>query len=175
MVISLYYACYISIYYVFLIKLICNTMIIPYEINQKELSVKQAYLNLMKQLNEFIEIRAKQGLPFSSLVGFKRELYRYKKVVVKDNITEKPKDTPEINNDLGLLVEDVFNKMGVDVLEAVKADLIGRKELVRALIKHDYAQMAKQGKKYKDIKAELSEKYEVSVSSIEKLVYRKSG
>jgi hypothetical protein len=33
--------------------------------------------------------------------------------------------------------------------------------------------MAKEGKKYKDIKKELSKKYGMSVSSIEKLVYRR--
>ena len=42
-------------------------------------------------------------------------------------------------------------------------------------IKKEYGEMAKEGMKYKDIKVLLSEKYGLSVSSIEKLVYcRKS-
>ena len=102
----------------------------------------------------------------------KIRLNRQKVVVpaTEETITAEIK-TPD--NIVSLLMEDVFNKMGVDVLDAVKAGLIGRKELSKALIKYDYEQMAKQGRKYKDIKAELSEKYGVSVSSIEKLVYRK--
>ena len=156
---------------------------VNYEIKQKEMGVKRAYMNLMNHLNECITLRAKEGLPFTSLVGFKRQLYKFKKVVMPPSESLNEKENTSFNegkgnlqnNNVSLLVEDVFNKMGVDVLDAVKAGLIGRKELSKALIKYDYEQMAKQGRKYKDIKAELSEKYGVSVSSIEKLVYRKGS
>jgi len=153
---------------------------VNYEIKQKEMGVKNAYLNLMKQLNECITMRAKEGLPFTSLVGFKRQLYKFKKVVVplveQSNKAITSKGDAELkNNGLSLLVEDVFNKLGVDVLDAVKVGLIGEKGLKKSLIKYDYEQLAKQGKKYKDIKAELSKKYDVSVGSIEKLVYGRSG
>jgi len=148
---------------------------VNYEIKQKEMGVKRAYMNLMNHLDECITLRAKEGLPFSSLVGFKRQLYKFKKVVVPATEETISTEITTPDNSVNLLVEDVFNKMGVDVLDAVKASLIGRKELTRSLIKYDYEQMAKQGRKYKVIKAELSEKYGVSVSSIEKLVYRKGS
>ena len=150
---------------------------IPYEIKQKEVGLKRAYENLMKQLNDFITLRAKEGLPFSSLVGFKRNLYRFKKVInpvaaVNENNSFQ-RNNKELDSEIGLLTEDVFNKMGVDVLDAVKARIIDEKGLKKVLLKYDYQHMAKQGMKYKTIKKILSEKYGVSVSSIEKMVYRK--
>jgi len=42
------------------------------------------------------------------------------------------------------------------------------------LVKQHYFRMARTGRTYTDIKYELSVKYGLSVSSIEKLVYRKS-
>ena len=147
---------------------------IPYIINQKESEVRLAYENLISKLDEYITLRAKEGLPISSLVGLKRTVFRNKKII---NANQKPKESnyerEELEQGIAMLVEDVFNKMGVDVLEPVKAGLIGDKELKKALIKYDYFQMAKQGIKYKVIKQKLSEKYGFSVSSIEKMVYRK--
>ena len=50
---------------------------------------------------------------------------------------------------------------------------MGEKEMKKVLILKAYQDMAKRGMKYKDIKAALSKEYGVSVSGIEKLIYRK--
>lgn len=147
-----------------------------YEVKQSERSVGKAYTQLMDKLSFHVTLLAKNGKPITSVVGIKRMLYRYKRELIDPftppDQSSSMKERTFLDEGLRLLVGDVLDKYDVDVLEAVEVGLVGEKELKRLLIKYDYENLAKSGLKYKDIKKQLSEKYGVSVSSIEKLVYK---
>jgi len=145
-----------------------------YEIRQSENGLGKAYTKLMDRISEHVTLLAENGKPITSLMGIKRGLYRYKKELTLTTgiglVPTQIESTP-LTEDLALLVSDVLDKFNIDVLESIEVGLVGEKELKRLLIKYDYERLAKSGIKYKEIKKQLSEKYEVSVSSIEKLVY----
>ena len=149
-----------------------------YEIVQSEKGVGKAFTQFLERLSEHVMLLARNGKPITSLMGIKRDLYRYRKqllpyddiVPLADGVLTDG-DAQPLDDAMTLLVGDVLDRFGVDVHEAVKVGLIGEKEIKRVLILHDYDRMAKEGLKYKDIKANLNERYGWSVSSIEKLVY----
>lgn len=153
-----------------------------YEIKQSENGVGKAYIKLMDRISEHVTLLAKNGKPITSVMGIKRMLYRYKRALTTPlsaaspipppTCGHLPKGRTPLDQDLMLLVNDVQDKFDVDVLEAVEVGLVSEKDLKRALIVYYYESMAKEGKTYKEIKLVLSEKYGISVSSIEKLVYR---
>ena len=70
------------------------------------------------------------------------------------------------------IIEDIRDNFGLEVENLVRLGLLppvsAKKWLVRAL----YFEYAKSGRTYIDIKLDLSVEYEISVSAIEKLVYR---
>ena len=72
-----------------------------------------------------------------------------------------------------LLADAVHKTFGIDVAPALGIGLFGTQQLKKVLIRHEYETLAKKGLEYKDIKQKLSVKYGWSVSSIEKLVYRR--
>ncbi len=153
-----------------------------YRISQSRKGVSQAYLQLMNKISSHVTLLAENGKPISSLMGIKRGLFRFKRslcnqVLQLESGPSTPPSTPlrvtaEINEELLLLIGDVLDKLGLDVLEAVEVGLIGERDLKRVLIKYDYGQMVRKGIKHKVIKQQLGEQYGWSVSSIEKLVYR---
>ena len=143
-----------------------------YEVKQSEKSVGKAYSQLMDKLSCHVALLAKNGKPITSFMGIKRGLYRYKRELTPTPMEPTPTGRIVLDEDLVLLVGDVLDKFDIDVQGAVEVGLVGEKELKRLLIKYDYEKLAKSGIKYKDIKKQLSEEYGVSVSSIEKLVYK---
>ena len=140
-----------------------------YEIRQSENGLRKAYGKLMDRISKHVTLLAKSGKPISSVMGVKRILYRYKRVLTTTPLSAKP--TSDFNHDLILLANDVLDKFDVDVFETIEIGLVGEKDLKRILIVYYYEQMSKKGMKYKDIKQILSDKYGFSVSSIEKLMY----
>ena len=148
---------------------------------QSERSVGKAYSQLMDKLSCHVTLLAKNGKPITSVMGIKRGLYRYKRELTTPLSAASPIPPPSCGHlpkgrialapEIVLLANDVLDKFDVDVLGAVEVGLVVEKDLKRALIKYYYERMAKEGKTYKDIKKVLSERYGVSVSSIEKLVY----
>ena len=149
---------------------------VTYEIKQSENGVGKAYNKLMDRINEHVKVLAENGKPITSVMGIKRMLYRYKKdlTFMTDplRLRHLPEGRTALTQDMRILINDVMDKFDVDILGAVEAGFVGEKEIKRALIKYYYETMAKDGLKYKDIKNELSMRYGVSVSSIEKLVYK---
>ena len=146
-----------------------------YEVSQSKKSVGKAYSLLMDRISEHVTVLAKNGKPITSIMGIKRGLFRYKRDLISHSSSEKLihfQNTASLTKDLNLLVGDVLDKYDIDVTDSVQIGLVNEKDLKRVLIKHDYEKLAKDGLKYKDIKKQLSEQYNVSVSSIEKLVYR---
>ncbi len=152
-----------------------------YRITQSKKGVGTAYLQLMNKISAHVTLLAEHGKPITSLMGIKRGLYRFKsRLCVEPPPPSAPpqgEDSPAqitVNEYLMLLIGDVLDKLGLDVLEAVEVGLIGERDLKRVLIKYDYGQLVRKGIKHKDIKKQLGEKYGWSVSSIEKLVYGKN-
>ncbi|MCB2218974.1 MAG: hypothetical protein KQI35_01175 [Bacteroidetes bacterium] len=140
-----------------------------YAIEQSNAEVKKAYGILLDRINEHIKLLAENRKPITSIVGIKRGLLR-----LKIGISEEPTQKVNIKlpENLEILAGSFMEKYQIDIKEIIDVGLVGEKEIIKALVKKEYDEMAKQGKKYKDIKAELSGKYGLSVSSIEKLVYR---
>ena len=68
---------------------------------------------------------------------------------------------------------EILKFTGVDVKEMLEIGILPPKEAKKWLIKKRYFEMAKTGMTYTDIKYELSIIYEISVSAIEKMIYRK--
>ncbi len=147
-----------------------------YEVKQSENGVSKAYNQLMDKISEHITLLAKNDKPITSIMGIKRVLFRYRRLMCDTppsaELTPPQMGRTCLPQELLMLVGEVLDKFDVDVLEAVEVGLIGEKDLKRVLIRYDYGDMAKQGMMYKDIKKLLSEKYGWSVSSIEKLVYK---
>jgi hypothetical protein len=72
-----------------------------------------------------------------------------------------------------LIVSKVNEIAGVDTGKLFDIGLIPANHARNWIVKQKYFEMAKTGRTYTDIKLELSVEYGVSVSTIEKLVYRK--
>jgi hypothetical protein len=74
-----------------------------------------------------------------------------------------------------LLARDIKEITGVDASELLRLGIIDMHEARKWIVLHRYYQMVKTGRTYTDVKYELSEIYGVSVSLIEKMLYRISG
>jgi hypothetical protein len=72
-----------------------------------------------------------------------------------------------------LILIDIQQLTGLDAEKLFEIGLIPANHARNWIVKEKYFQLAKTGRTYTDIKYELSLDYGVSVSTIEKLVYRK--
>jgi len=144
---------------------------VVYSLKQSEKGVGKAYLQLMDKLSAHVTLLAKEGKPFSSIMGVKRGLYRFKSTLC--NQVNNGPSTPlrVVGDGLALLVGDVLDKFDLDVQEVVEVGLLGEKEIKKALAKYDYKLLVKQGMTGREAKTVLSEKYGFSTSIIEKLIY----
>lgn len=74
-------------------------------------------------------------------------------------------------------MEDILIELekmtGMDVKKLLDNGLISKKQATRWIIKQRYFEMYKSGRTYFDVKNELSVIYGMSVSAIEKMIYRK--
>ncbi len=149
------------------------------EISQSGEMLTAAYEELMEKISEHVTVLAMHDEPIEGIMTTKRGLYRLKEQLERlqnrhDQVVMigKREEIPGISQSVMWLVEEIQQKLGIDVLEPVKLGMVGEKELKRALIQYEYLELAKEGYKYKDIKQLLSCRYDWSVSRIEKLVYR---
>ena len=71
------------------------------------------------------------------------------------------------------MLAEINDLAGMDVANLVKKGLVNSNQARKWLVKQKYFQMAKTGRTYADIKYELSDCYGVSVSTIEKMIYRR--
>ena len=74
-----------------------------------------------------------------------------------------------------LILVEIQQLTGVDAEKLFEIGLIPANHARNWIVKEKYYQLAKTGRTYTDIKNELSDEYGVSVSKIEKLIYRKTG
>jgi hypothetical protein len=149
------------------------------EISQSGEMLTAAYEELMEKISEHVTVLAMHDEPIEGIMTTKRGLYRLKEQLERLQnrpgqklTTGKIAEIQDISQSLMWLIEEIQQKLGIDVLEPVRLGMVGEKELKRALIQYEYLELAKEGYKYKDIKQLLSCRYDWSVSRIEKLVYR---
>lgn len=74
-----------------------------------------------------------------------------------------------------LILSEVNELAGIDASKLFDIGLIHPNHARKWVVQKKYFEMAKTGRTYTDIKLELSVEYGVSVSTIEKMVYRKTG
>ena len=72
-----------------------------------------------------------------------------------------------------LILIEIQQLTGLDAEKLFEIGLIPANHARKWIVKEKYYQLAKTGRTYTDIKYELSLDYGMSVSAIEKLVYRK--
>ena len=72
-----------------------------------------------------------------------------------------------------MILNEVNHLAGIDTVKLFDIGLISPDHARKWVVMQKYFQMAKTGRTYSDIKNELSDEYGMSVSSIEKMVYRK--
>ena len=71
------------------------------------------------------------------------------------------------------LAEEITQISGVDAKKMIEIGLLHPVEARRWLVRNKYYLLANGSRTLTEIKLELSEKYGLSVSSIEKLIYRR--
>lgn len=71
------------------------------------------------------------------------------------------------------MLAEINELAGMDVANLVKKGLVNSNQARKWLVKQKYYEMAKTGRTYFDIKNELSVSYGLSVSTIEKMIYKK--
>jgi hypothetical protein len=72
-----------------------------------------------------------------------------------------------------LIIDEIEQLAGINARQLFDKGLLTLEHARKWIVKHKYFQLAKTGRTYTDIKYELSLDYGISVSSIEKMVYRK--
>lgn len=70
------------------------------------------------------------------------------------------------------IIKEINDQIGIDVTVLVEMELVPVYYLKKWLVKRLYYDYAKTGMTYTDIKIKLSDEYGISISSIEKLIYR---
>ena len=143
---------------------------ISYAITQSKEEINYDYSRLIDKLNQHVSLLSSEKQPFTSVMGMIRGLRKLNLDYLQES---KGKEVELSENEL-LLADQVQKTFRVDVVPAIEIGLFGEQQMKKALVRYKYDELAKQGIKYKEIKARLSRKYGVSVSWIEKLVYRKT-
>ena len=146
-----------------------STMI-SYVITQSKEEINYNYSRLIDKLNQHVSLLSSEKQPFTSIMGMIRGLRKLKLDYLQEN---KRKEQKLTESEL-LLADKVQKTFQVDVVPAIEIRLFGEQQMKKVLVRYEYDELAKHGIKYKEIKARLSRKYGVSVSWIEKLVYRKT-
>ncbi len=77
-----------------------------------------------------------------------------------------------MDDSINILAKEIEVLTGIDVRNLIDVGLLHPSEAKKWLIRKRYYQMADGSRTYTDIKYELSLAYGMSVSSIEKLIYR---
>lgn len=74
-----------------------------------------------------------------------------------------------------LVLREIKEIAGIDAIQLFDMGLLTLDQARKWLVREKYFQMKRPGRTFTDIKYELSEEYGISVSAIEKLIYRKTG
>lgn len=71
------------------------------------------------------------------------------------------------------LAREIRQLAGIDPTRLMEIGLIDPQNARKWVVKQKYYALAKTGRTYTDIKYELSEQYGLSISTIEKIIYRR--
>ena len=74
--------------------------------------------------------------------------------------------------DVQVISAEIKALTGIETDRLLEVGLLSPKQAKKWLVRQQYYVLAKTGRTYTDIKYELSERYGVSVSTIEKMIYR---
>lgn len=74
-----------------------------------------------------------------------------------------------------LILNEIKEFAGIDAAQLFDNELLTFDHAKRWVVKRKYFLLSKSGRTLTDIKYELSDDYGLSVSAIEKLIYRKTG
>ena len=158
-----------------------------YEIILKERKITSLLIELLRELEGLKEILQKESKP---VVSLNAKIYKLKRLKLgADNyiddyntpITGNLSALKEKGNDLDVkltneeknLIKEIYEFYKIDVTKEVSYKIVGVKELKKAVIRKVYEAEQRKGRKYLEIKKEISKKYKVSLSTIEKLIYKK--
>ena len=143
-----------------------------YAIEQSDNEVKKAYSFLIDRINEHVKLLAENSRPFTSYIGIKRGLLKLRLGYLDTSCTMATEGKAIITLSEARMATEILEVLKIDVKPSVEVGLIGEREMKRQLVRYHYREMAKQDMTYKVIKEKLSKRYGLSVSAIEKLVYR---
>jgi len=144
------------------------------KINQSELMMYKSYVRLINKVTEHSKILFANKLPTLRIMSIKRMLIRNKRMF---GSFENPKtiETVEVfvktNPNAQKLINDCLDVFNIDISEAFYFGLIKEFDLTKTIVAHKYYEMGKDGMKYQDVKFKLSREYNISVNTIDKLIY----
>ncbi len=158
-----------------------------YEIILKERKITSLLIELLRELEGLKEILQKESKP---VVSLNAKIYKLKRLKLGADNYIDDYNTPiignfsalkEKGNDLDVkltneeknLIKEIYEFYKIDVTKEVSYKIVGVKELKKAVIRKVYEAEQRKGRKYLEIKNEISKKYKVSLSTIEKLIYKK--
>ena len=76
-------------------------------------------------------------------------------------------------NELKAIIKDIWNNYGIDISYYVSIGLLHIADAKNWLIINEYPRLYNNGElSHKEVKERLSKRYGISISSIEKMVYR---
>jgi len=143
---------------------------VKYEVIISKERVDRNYDAFMRSIASYLKVSAKNGTPVRTISVVARQLGRMKKHFRGTSEINNQKERTKEEANLEKLCIEIIN---IDPGELIDIGLITVETMKKALIKIEYAELAKRQLKYKYIKEMLSVKYDISISAIEKLIYKK--
>ena len=71
------------------------------------------------------------------------------------------------------IVDEIQREFGIDLTEVIQKGILDPYDAKKWLVKQLYYKLSKEDRTYTVIKKELSKRYNISVSTIEKMMYKK--
>lgn len=149
-----------------------------YAVNQSKTKVRNAFDSLLVKVNEHIKLLSSENMPITTIIGFKRQLL-ISKNIVKTVFKKKEKEyhlkEHKINDTLQTYINDVIDKYGVDLYDAVSLGVVKDYQIKKVLLLYDYHVARKtKGNKHLAIREQLAMKYDVSTSFVDKAIYNEN-
>lgn len=89
------------------------------------------------------------------------------------NFDRKLEQREKLTGELAELINEASEVFEIDLYPAAQAGILTHRGLTTAIVRHEYLRHNKNGQKIAKIKEELSKKYNISVSAIEKIIYKR--
>ena len=145
------------------------------KVSHSELMMYKSYVRLINKVTEHSKLLFANKLPTLRIMSIKRMLIRNKRMFgsfQNPETIESVVQFVKVNPEAQKLINDCLDVFNIDISEAFYFGLVKETELTKAIVKHKYYEMGKTGMKYQEVKFILSRKYNISVSSIDKIIYK---